>query len=233
MSSSSHVDRRLIAAGALAALLVAAPVQAAPDASQARFRAIYQELIETDTSLSGGSCTLAAERMRSRLTEAGYAQGQFRVIIPEKFPRQGNLVGEIKGTDTSAPAILLLAHIDVVEAKRSDWKRDPFKLLEENGYFYARGAVDDKAMAASWVDALIRYREEGFQPRHTIKLALTCGEETDTTFNGVSYLLAHEPDVLKAGFALNEGGKGLLDQDGKRLSFGVQTGEKIYHSRSM
>ncbi len=93
--------------------------------------------------------------------------------------------------------MLLLAHIDVVEAKRSDWKRDPFKLVEENGYFYARGAIDDKAMAASYVDALIRYKEEGFKPKRTIKLALTCGEETDSHFNGVSYLLKTAPETLE------------------------------------
>jgi acetylornithine deacetylase/succinyl-diaminopimelate desuccinylase-like protein len=141
---------------------------------------------------------------------------------------QGNLVGRIIGTDAKAPAILLVAHIDVVEAKRSDWQRDPFKLVEENGYFYARGAIDDKAMAASFVDALIRYREENFRPRRTIKLALTCGEETDSHFDGVEYLLKTDPETLKAAFALNEGGKGLLDDAGKPMSFGVQTGEKVY-----
>ena len=229
MPNSLRIDRRLSPALALIAMLVAAPVQAAPaDASQARFRALYQELIETDTSLSNGSCTLAAERMKARLVAAGYAPDQFRIVVPPQFAKQGSLVGEIPGTDARAPAVLLLAHIDVVEAKRSDWKRDPFKLVEENGYFYARGAIDDKAMAASYVDALVRYREEGFKPRRTIKLALTCGEETDAHFDGVQYLLAHEPEALKAGFAINEGGKGTLDAAGKPISFGVQTGEKIY-----
>ncbi|MDB5707338.1 MAG: peptidase [Sphingomonas bacterium] len=229
MPNSLRIDRRLSPALALAAMLAAAPAQAAPaDASQARFRALYQELIETDTSLSNGSCTLAAERMKARLVAAGYAPDQFRIVVPPQFAKQGSLVGEIIGSDARAPAVLLLAHIDVVEAKRSDWKRDPFKLVEENGYFYARGAIDDKAMAASYVDALVRYREEGFKPRRAIKLALTCGEETDAHFDGVQYLLAHEPDTLKAGFAINEGGKGTLDAAGKPISFGVQTGEKIY-----
>jgi acetylornithine deacetylase/succinyl-diaminopimelate desuccinylase-like protein len=215
---------------AMAAVLGAVPAVAETpaDPGQARFRALYQELIETDTSLSNGSCTLAAERMRARLVAAGYAPDAFRVVIPDAFPKQGNLVGRIIGTDAKAPAILLVAHIDVVEAKRSDWQRDPFKLVEENGYFYARGAIDDKAMAASFVDALIRYREENFRPRRTIKLALTCGEETDSHFDGVEYLLKTDPDALKAAFALNEGGKGLLDDAGKPMSFGVQTGEKVY-----
>jgi acetylornithine deacetylase/succinyl-diaminopimelate desuccinylase-like protein len=225
----SRSDRRLPAALALVGLVAALPAHAAEaDTHQARFRALYQELIETDTSLSNGSCTLAAERMNARLVAAGYGASQFRVVVPPQFAKQGSLVGEVTGTDPKLPAVLLLAHIDVVEAKRSDWKRDPFKLVEENGYFYARGAIDDKAMAASYVDALIRYKEEGFKPKRTIKLALTCGEETDSHFNGVSYLLKTEPDTLKAGFAINEGGKGTLDDAGKPISFGVQTGEKIY-----
>src|SRR5690606_34231799 len=119
----------------------------------------YKELIETDTSLSNGDCTLAASRMKARLVAAGYPENQFRVVVPEKFPKFGNLVGEVPGSDPKAPAILLVAHIDVVEAKREDWERDPFKLVEEDGYFFARGAIDDKAMAAIFVDSLVRYRE--------------------------------------------------------------------------
>lgn len=195
---------------------------------ETRFRALYRELVETDTSLSNGSCTLAAERMAARLTAAGYPEADVRVVVPPEFPKQGNLVARIPGTNPKLPPVLLLAHIDVVEAKASDWARDPFKLIEENGYFYARGTVDDKAMAASFVDAFVRYREERFRPKHTLKLALTCGEETDAVFNGVQYLLAKEPDALAAGFAVNEGGTGNLDAAGKPVSFGVQIGEKIY-----
>lgn len=195
---------------------------------QDRFLALYRELVETDTSLSSGSCTLAAERMAARLAAAGYSTADSRVIVPSGFARQGNLVARIPGTDAKLPAILLLAHIDVVEAKASDWKRDPFTLIEENGYFHARGVVDDKAMAAAFVDAFIRYREERFRPRRTLKLALTCGEETDAVFNGVQYLLANEPNALAAGFAINEGGSGHLDANGRPVSFGVQVGEKIY-----
>lgn len=197
-------------------------------AGEDRFRALYRELVETDTSLSGGSCTLAAERMAARLHEVGYAKGDVRVVVPPAFPRQGNLVARIRGTNAKLAPVLLLAHIDVVEAKASDWKRDPFELVEENGYFHARGAVDDKAMAASFVDAFIRFREEGFRPGRTVKLALTCGEETDTVFNGVQYLLANDPDALAAAFAINEGGSGHLDEHGRPVSFGVQVGEKIY-----
>lgn len=211
---------------ALAGLASAVPALAADD--EARFRDLYRELVETNTTLSEGSCTAAAERMQARLIAAGMPRPDTEVIVSPDFPRQGNLIARLPGSDTKAPAILLIAHIDVVEAKRSDWKRDPFKLVEENGYFYARGAIDDKAMASAFVDALVRYREEGFKPRRTIKLALTCGEETDSVFNGVQYLLKTRPDALKAGFAVNEGGKGFLDAAGKPVLFGVQAGEKIY-----
>lgn len=226
MPNSSRIDRCGLAAAA--ALIFATPALAQADGGQARFRDIYKELIETDTSLSNGDCTLAANRMKARLVAAGYPDSQFRVVVAPNFPKQGNLVGEIAGSDPKAPAILLVAHIDVVEAKRSDWERDPFKLVEENGYFFARGAIDDKAMAAIFVDSLIRYREEKYRPRRTLKVALTCGEETDANFDGVEYLLATEPNTLKAGFAINEGGKGWLDEQGTPRTFGVQAGEKIY-----
>lgn len=199
----------------------------APDCESC-FRDLYKELVETNTTLSGGDCTLASERMATRLKAAGYSDAEVRVVVPEKFPKQGNLVARLSGTDASLPAVLLLAHIDTVEAKRSDWARDPFVLVEENGYLYARGAIDDKAMAAAFVDSLIRLRKEGFRPRRTVKLALTCGEETDGFFNGVRYLLATEPETMQAGWVVNEGGKGQLDESGKPVLFGIQIGEKVY-----
>ncbi|MGE0582380.1 MAG: M20/M25/M40 family metallo-hydrolase [Steroidobacteraceae bacterium] len=200
----------------------------AANGKEQRFRSFYRELVETDTTLSNGSCTLAAQRMAARLHEAGFADRDARVVVPPQFPRQGNLVARIAGTDSRLVAVLLLAHIDVVEAQAAEWKRDPFKLVEEGGYFHARGALDDKAMAAAFVDAFIRFREEGFRPARTLKLALTCGEETDEVFSGVQYLLANEPDSLAAGLAVNEGGSGRLDENGRRVSFGIQVGEKIY-----
>ena len=225
--------RRLALAWLLATpLQVACAATSATDvaarAGEARFREVYRELVETDTSLSTGNCTLAAERMAARLKAAGHPAARVRVVVPPRFPKQGNLLATIPGTDGQLPALLLLAHIDVVEAKASDWKRDPFKLVEEDGWFYARGVIDDKAMAASFVDAFVRYAENRFRPRRSVKLALTCGEETDATFNGVQYLLENEPETLAAGFAINEGGSGALDGSGEPASFGVQIGEKIY-----
>ncbi|PMZ42333.1 peptidase M20, partial [Pseudomonas sp. GW247-3R2A] len=87
-----------------------------------------------------------------------------------------------------AKPILLLAHLDVVEAKRADWVRDPFTLIDEGGYYYGRGTVDDKAMAAVWADSMIRFKAEGYHLKRTIKLALTCGEETTFAFNGAEWL---------------------------------------------
>jgi len=137
----------------LAATLLASTASAQtvrPD--QAKFRALYEELVNTNTTLSVGSCTQAAAQLATRLKAAGYTDAELTPFaIPEK-PKEGGLVVVLPGTDAKAKAILLLAHIDVVEAKREDWTRDPFKLVEENGYFYARGASDDKAMAAIYTD---------------------------------------------------------------------------------
>lgn len=226
-----RVSGKLVRLAALAGLCVHLPALAADD--EARFRDLYRELVETNTTLSEGSCTAAAEKMRARLIAAGIPAKDVEVVVPPEFPKQGNLVARMAGTDAKADALLLVAHIDVVEAKRSDWKRDPFTLVEENGYFHARGAIDDKAMAAAFVDALVRYREEGFKPRRTIKLALTCGEETDAVFNGVQYLLKERPEALKAGLAVNEGGKGFLDETGKPVLFSVQAGEKVYQDYTL
>src|SRR5262245_39271783 len=153
---------------------LAVPAWAAED-GEAAFRDLYRELVEINTTLSEGSCTAAAEAMAARLLAAGYPERAVEVLIPTGQPKDGNLVARLEGRDASLGPILLLAHIDVVEAKRADWERDPFKLVEENGFFYARGASDDKAMASIFTDSLIRYRKDGFRPLRTVTLALTCG----------------------------------------------------------
>jgi acetylornithine deacetylase/succinyl-diaminopimelate desuccinylase-like protein len=193
---------------------------------QAAFRALYQELIETNSTLSVGSCTDAAAKMGARLKASGFADGQITYFSTPEHPKDGGLVAVLPGTDSRLKPMLLLAHIDVVEAKREDWTRDPFKLVEENGFFYARGAADDKSMAAIWTDAMVRFRAEGYKPKRTIKLALTCGEETTYAFNGAAWLAQNRPQLIAAEFALNEGGGGLLDTSGKKLSLALQVGEK-------
>lgn len=216
----------LIGATSVAALL-AQPLAAQnirPD--QAKFRELYQELVETNTTLSAGSCTEAAAKMAARLKAAGYTDQDITLFSTPEHPKDGGLVAVLKGSDAKARPMLLLAHIDVVEAKREDWTRDPFKLVEENGFFYARGSADDKSMAAIWTDSLIRFKQDGFKPKRTIKLALTCGEETTYAFNGAEWLAKNKPDLVAAQFALNEGGGGRLDKDGNRQMLVVQVGEK-------
>jgi acetylornithine deacetylase/succinyl-diaminopimelate desuccinylase-like protein len=154
-------------------------------------------------------------------------------LAPAERPNDGALIAVLHGRDRRPKPILLLAHIDVVEAKREDWERDPFRLVEENGWFYARGASDDKAMAAVFTDSLIRYAREGFKPRRDIKLALTCGEETPNQYNSVAWLVSTQPSVLDAEFALNEGAGGELDAGGKPLALQIQAGEKVYQDFSL
>ena len=208
-------------------LLLAGRVCAAAADGEAQFREVYKELVETNTSLSAGSCTLAAERLATRLRAAGFPDADLHLFSAPDHPKEGGLVAIYPGRDPKLKAILLLAHLDVVEAKREDWARDPFQLVEENGSFYARGAVDDKAEAAIWVDTLIRYRAEKYRPLRTLKLALTCGEETAGALNGAQWLTQNRRELIDAAFAINEGASGELDASGKRVLLQVQAGEKL------
>jgi acetylornithine deacetylase/succinyl-diaminopimelate desuccinylase-like protein len=216
-----------LAVAALAMLIVVATGHAgADDQSQERFRSIYKELVETNTTLSAGDCTLAAQRMAARLKTAGYRDEDLHVFVPEGHPKEGGLTAELHGSDSTAKAILMLAHVDVVEAKREDWTRDPFTLIEEDGYFYGRGTSDMKAQAAIWVDNMIRYREEGYKPKRTIKLALTCGEETNSALNGAGWLAKNDRAAIDAEFALTEGVDGLLDAQGHKIALEILAAEK-------
>jgi acetylornithine deacetylase/succinyl-diaminopimelate desuccinylase-like protein len=192
-----------------------------------RFREIYKELVETNTTLSTGDCTLAARRMGDRLKAAGYPDQDLRVFIPDGHPKEGGLLAVLHGSDPAAKAILLLGHVDVVEAKREDWTRDPFIMIEENGYFYGRGTNDMKAQDAVWVDSMIRFREEDYRPKRSIKLALTCGEETNSALNGAGWLATNERQAIDAEFALTEGGSGgELDAQGHRVALEIVAAEK-------
>lgn len=197
---------------------------------QKQMRAIYQELVETNTTNSVGSCTVAAQKMAKRLKAGGFKDSELQIIVPPGGPKKGNLVARLKGDGSKKP-LLLLAHIDVVEANREDWERDPFKLVEENGMFYARGASDDKAMAAAFVNNMILYKKEKLPLKRDVVMALTCDEElVPSKFDGVEYLANHHRALIDAEIVLNEGGGGLLDKDGKPVRHGVQAGEKIYQS---
>ena len=226
------MKRVMTMAGALVALATAANAQTAeppktvrPD--QLAFRDLYKELVEINTTLSVGSCTQAAEAMGARLKAAGFPADDVKVVVADGHPKEGSLVAILRGTDPKVKPMLLLAHIDVVEAKREDWTRDPFKLVEENGYFFGRGASDDKAQAAIWVDSLVRLKQAGFKPRRDIKMALTCGEESEA-YNGIEDLVKNHRPLVDAEFALNEGADGLLDEHDKPVVLEVQAGEKVY-----
>jgi acetylornithine deacetylase/succinyl-diaminopimelate desuccinylase-like protein len=207
-----------------------------PGAHEADFRELYKELVETNTTFSVGSCTLASERMKARLLAAGYPEKDLHILVnpaPNR-PQDGNLIAVLPGTNPDAKAIMLMAHIDVVEAKREDWVRDPFVLTEDGGYFYARGATDDKAMAAIFTDSMIRFRREGYKPERTIKLMLNCGEESANEFIGAKYMVENHLDLISAEFALNEGAGGRIDPaTGKYIYNGVQAGEKLYQDYTL
>ncbi len=218
--------RKTIQAVAALAALATQPAVAQTRPDQAAFRGLYKELVETNTTLSAGSCTLAAERLATRLKAAGFTDKDITPFsVPEK-PKEGELVVVYPGTSKSAKPMLLLAHIDVVEAKREDWTRDPFTLIEEDGYFFARGVSDDKAQAAIWTDSLIRFKQEGFKPKRTIKMALTCGEESVEAFNGAEWLAKNKRSLIDAEYALNEGGGGKVGKDGGGRILSMQVGEK-------
>ncbi len=187
-------------------------------------RDILAELVEINTVTATGDTAKAAEAMAARLRAVGFPDADVQVFTPA--PRKGNLVARLRGTGARRP-ILLLAHLDVVEAKREDWSADPFKFLEKDGYFYGRGSFDDKAMAAIFVANLIRYKREGYKPDRDVILALETDEEVlDANALGIQWLLKNHRDLIDAELALNEGG-GAFSKDGKPYFNGLQTSEKV------
>ncbi|WP_397583629.1 M20/M25/M40 family metallo-hydrolase [Sphingorhabdus sp.] len=209
-------------------LLMLVPAQVAESTAQdvQDFRAIYRELVETNTVYAQGSCTLAADRIATRLRAAGFTASDIFRFAPDGRPKEGGLVATLAGNDPQAGAIILLGHLDTVPANPEDWGRNPFTLAEQDGYFVARGAMDMKGLIAIWVDSLLRFKA-GPRPRHSLRLVLTCGEE-GAGENGLRWLIAHRPDLAKADFALNEGGGGRLSPDGRPLSLNFQVLEKTY-----
>jgi acetylornithine deacetylase/succinyl-diaminopimelate desuccinylase-like protein len=185
---------------------------------------IYKELVEINTVTATGDTARAAEAMAARLKAAGFAEADVHAFSPA--PHKGNLVARLRGTGARKP-ILLVAHLDVVPANREDWSVDPFKLTEQDGYFYARGSGDDKYMAAAFVANLIRYKQEGYKPDRDIIIALETDEEIlDRDGLGIQWLLKNHRDLIDAEFALNEGG-GVGLKDGKPIRNSVQTSEKF------
>ena len=214
---------------AIVALIATAPPSAADDtsASLTQYQVMAQEtleqLVEINTTDSVGNTTEAAEAMAELLVAAGFPKEDVLVLGPD--PRKGNLVARYRGTG-DRPPLLLLAHLDVVEAEREDWSFDPFVFFEEDGYFYGRGTSDDKAMAAIWVVNFIRMLDEGFIPDRDLILALTADEEGGD-HNGVLWLLENHRPLIDAAYCLNEGGDGVI-RDGRYLSNEIQLSEKTY-----
>jgi acetylornithine deacetylase/succinyl-diaminopimelate desuccinylase-like protein len=206
-----------------------APPNAVPEAGLAAHQQLakdfLRELIEIDTTQTG-STTIAAEAMAARLLAAGFPAEDVKVLGPTAD--RGNLVARLRGRDNGRKPLLLLAHIDVVAADPADWTMDPFTFNERDGFFYGRGATDDKDEAAIYVANLIRMRREGFQPDRDIIVALTADEE-DGEQNGVKWLIANHPELIDAEYALNEGGGGSL-RDGVHISNNVQASEKVFQS---
>jgi acetylornithine deacetylase/succinyl-diaminopimelate desuccinylase-like protein len=213
-----------------AALLLAgasrSSAQGALQPHQELAKEIYKQLIEINTTDSSGNTTEAAEAMAARFRAAGFPAGDVRVLGPH--PRKGNLVVRFRGRSQERKPLLLLAHLDVVEAKKEDWSDglDPFRFTERDGYYYGRGTSDDKAMAAIFVANLLRMKQQGMTPDRDIILALTADEEGGD-HNGVSWLLNNHRSLVDAEYGLNEGGGG-QSKAGRKVSNRVQASEKVY-----
>ena len=183
---------------------------------------IYKEFVEIQSGFTTGATTPVAEAAAARLKAAGFPDSD--IFVGGANPKKANLVVRYHGSGAAKP-ILLLAHEDVVEAKREDWSTDPFQFLEKDGYFYGRGVGDDKAQAAVWIANLIRYKRDGFKPDRDIIVALTADEEGGGPFNGIDWLIKNHRDLIDSELALNEGGWG-ESSAGKKISNDVQVSEK-------
>jgi acetylornithine deacetylase/succinyl-diaminopimelate desuccinylase-like protein len=215
---------------ALVVALFAASSAAAQSVPRTRWdglaRDLLKELIEINTTESSGSTARAAHAMAARLRAAGFADSD--VVVTEHAPRKGNLVARLRGRASGKKPILLLSHLDVVEAKPEDWTLPPFSFIEREGTFYGRGVADDKDEGAMHLAIIMRLKEEGFVPDRDIIVALTADEEGGPA-NGVEWLLQNRPELIDAEFALNEGGGGRV-RDGVKIAHDVQASEKKVQS---
>ena len=209
----------------LAFLLLMAPLPAADDANRQLAREIFQQLIEINTTDSVGSTTTAASAMAKRLLDAGFPTSDVKVLGPNE--RKGNLVVRIHGTDAGKKPVLIICHLDVVEANRSDWTTDPFRFVEKDGYFYGRGTQDVKENDAALITDLIRLHREGWRPDRDLIVALTADEEGGKS-NGVEWLLQNHRDLIDAAFALNPDAGGVTSVNGKIVNVDIEASEKLY-----
>ena len=195
-----------------------------PEADQRLAREIYKEMVEVKSGFTTGTTAPIAESVARRFKAAGIPEAD--IFVGGAIPTKTNVVVRYRGTGVRKP-ILLLAHIDVVEARREDWTVDPFVFLEKDGYFYGRGSADDKAQAAVWTETLLRFKREGYRPDRDLILALTADEEGGGPYNGVDWLLHKHRNLIDAEFALNEGARGTL-VNGKRIENDIGLAEKQF-----
>ncbi|HZY64013.1 MAG TPA: M20/M25/M40 family metallo-hydrolase [Edaphobacter sp.] len=220
--------------GLMAAMLIAAnlqaqqtkPQKALDPATQQLARDIFKQLVDIDTTASTGNTTIAAEAMRKRLLDAGFAPKDVVVLGPT--PTTGNMVARLHGRSGSKlKPVLIICHLDVVEARRAEWNTDPFVFTEKDGYFYGRGTQDMKDADAAMITSFIRMKREGYVPDRDLILALTAGEESGKN-NGVDWLLKNHRSLIDAEFVLNPDAGGVTSKNGKPFLMGVEATEKLY-----
>lgn len=211
--------------GALAAALTLAPAgDTAQEASDALARELFRQLIEINTTDSVGNVTSAAEAMAARVRAGGFAGADLQLLGDDE--RKKNLVVRLHGSGKHRP-VLLLGHLDVVEARREDWSTDPFQFVEKDGYFYGRGTQDMKENDAIMVATLLRLKREGYRPDRDIILALTADEEGGCC-NGVNYLLQHHRELVDAALVINTDDRGVMSEQGVPQAFRLLASEKVY-----
>jgi acetylornithine deacetylase/succinyl-diaminopimelate desuccinylase-like protein len=194
------------------------------DATKQLSHDLLKELIEINSTDSVGSVTAAAEAMAKRLRDAGFPESDIQVLGPND--RKKNMVARLRGTGKHKP-VLLIGHLDVVEARREDWTTDPFQFVEKDGFFYGRGTQDMKSGDAIMMTTLLRMKKEGYKPDRDIILALTADEEGGKS-NGVDWLLKNHRDLIDAEFVLNHDGGGITSENGKPVMMDVDATEKLY-----
>ncbi len=223
----SMLNKALLTASAIACAIAAPAALAAAPPDEASFRALLKDMVETDSSVDTGSCTTVTEKIAARMKAAGFPEQNLHLFVPDGHPKAGALVAIYPGRDPRLKAVLMLGHVDVVNARRTDWTRDPFAFIEEDGYYYGRGVADMKAQDAIWINNLLRFQAEKYKPLRTVKMALTCGEEGGGFLNGAKWLVDNHKDLIDAGIALNEGGYGELDDKGNRVDQTFQAAQKV------
>lgn len=217
--------KKIVVGLAMALVGVSVQAQTLDTAQRKLSRDVFQQLIETNTTHATGSTTTAAERMRARMLDAGFAPSDMEIAGPSA--KRMNLVVRYRSVNPDAKPVLVIGHLDVVEAQRSDWTVDPFKFLERDGFFYGRGTQDMKDSDASFVTSFLILKKEGWKPKRDIILTLTADEESGGE-NGVDWLLKNRRELVDAVFAINPDAGGLVTENAKPVEMDLEATEKLY-----